>query len=157
MSSPREELGAVIRNTKPGGRFHCWVYAREGNGPILWLVEPLRRLCSRLPWWITKYLVAIPLALPFFTCAKVIAHLPRSQTLKGLPLYEYSPWIAGREIGFFRNVAFDQLVTPRTRYFSGETIARWLAEHPCVDRDGTYIIVRNGNSRKYGGKVQCAS
>ncbi len=153
LAEPRKGLEAVIRNTRPGGRFHCWVYAREGNAVIRYLVEPLRRACSRFPWWITKYLVATPLVLPYFLYAKSLASLPRWKLLERLPLYAYSQWIARRELGFFRHVAFDQLVTPRTVYLPKETIEEWLADAQNLEPGSSYIIFRNGNSWKFGARV----
>ncbi len=157
LAHPRKGLDAVIRNTKPGGQFHCWVYAREGNSVIVSLVEPLRRLCSRFPWWFTKYLVSTPLSLPFLVYAKGLAWLPRWRLLERLPLYAYSLWIARREFGFFRHVAFDQLVAPRTAYFRKEIIKEWLDSYTCLEPASTYVILRNGNSWKFGGRVKCAS
>ncbi len=153
LKQPRKGLNAVIRNTKPGGRFHCWVYAREGNAVIRYLVEPLRRVCSRLPWWFTKYLVATPLTLPYFIYAKALALLPRGRRFERLPLHAYSLWIARREFSFFRHVAFDQLVTPQTTYLRKETIEGWLADFANLEPENTYIVMRNGNSWKFGGRV----
>lgn len=153
LAQPRKGLDAVVRNTKPGGRFHCWVYAREGNAVIRYFVEPLRRLCSRLPWWFTKYFVATPLAVPYFFYAKCLARLPRWNVLERLPLYAYSLWIARRSFDFFRHVAFDQLVTPRTVYIPRETIEEWLRGYDSLDPGSTYLIFRNGNSWKFGGRV----
>lgn len=144
-------LDAVVRNTKPGGRFHCWVYAREGNGLIVYIVDPIRKLTSRLPWWLTKYGFATTLVAPYYVYAKLLAALPQWSFLKKLPLYDYSLWIAKREFAFFRHVAFDQLVTPQTVYFPRATIERWLASYTDVDQSSTYIIMRNGNSWKFGG------
>ena len=153
LKQPRNGLDAVIKNTNPGGRFHCWVYAREGNTVIRYLVEPLRRVCSRLPWWFTKYLVATPLTLPYFVYAKILSRLPSWKLFESFPLYAYSLWIAQRGFGFFRHVAFDQLVTPQTTYLRKETIEAWLADSPRVEPESTYIVMRNGNSWKFGGKV----
>jgi SAM-dependent methyltransferase len=77
LDEPRAGFEAVVRNTRPGGRFHCWVYAREGNAVVIALVDPLRRLASRLPWWLTKYGLATPLAVPFYAYAKLLCALPR--------------------------------------------------------------------------------
>lgn len=155
LAEPRKGLDAVIRNTKPGGRFHCWVYAWEGNAVVRHLVEPLRRLCSRLPWWFTKFFVATPLALPYFLYAKCLARLPKRNLLERLPLYAYSLWIARRGFGFFRHVAFDQLVTPRTVYLRKEIIDEWIRGYECIEPGSTYLILRNGNSWKFGGKIAC--
>ncbi|HZP89007.1 MAG TPA: class I SAM-dependent methyltransferase [Burkholderiales bacterium] len=151
LKDPKQGFDAVVRNTKPGGRFHCWVYAREGNDVIIAIVDPIRRVAATLPWWLTKYGLATPLSVPYFAYAKLLNALPRWGVLRHLPLYEYSLWIAKREFGFFRHVAFDQLVTPQTRYIDRATIQRWLSEHPRIEPASTYVIMRNGNSWKFGG------
>jgi SAM-dependent methyltransferase len=151
LQEPRAGFDAVVRNTRPGGRFHCWVYAREGNTAVVLLVDPLRRIASRLPWWLTKYGLATPLVIPYFFYAKALRALPRWGWLRAAPLYDYSLWIAEREFAFFRHVAFDQLVTPRTVYLPRATIERWLAENPALAPGSSYILMRNGNSWKFGG------
>lgn len=151
LQSPGVGFESVVANTKAGGRFHCWVYAREGNGVIIWLVDPIRRIVSHLPWWFTKYLVATPLAVPYYFYAKTLRRLSGTSCLRRLPLYEYSQWIAAREFSFFRHVAFDQLVTPQTVYLDRATVEQWLRENPRVSPGTTYVIFRNGNSWKFGG------
>ena len=116
LKEPGKGFQAVLANTKPGGRFHCWVYAREGNGIIIKLVDPLRKIVSRLPWWFTKYFVATPLVIPYYFYAKLVRLFRNFSFAKGAPLSEYSVWIAQRGFLFFRHVAFDQLVTPQTVY-----------------------------------------
>ena len=154
LKDPELGFESVVRNTKPGGRFHCWVYAKEGNGLVISLVDPIRRVAARLPWRLTKYGLATPLVAPYFIYAKLLAALPRSALLRELPLYEYSLWIARREFAFFRHVAFDQLVTPQTIYIDRPTIERWLKSNPRIAPDSTYIIMRNGNSWKFGGSTR---
>jgi SAM-dependent methyltransferase len=156
LEAPKAGFDAVIRNTRPGGRFHCWVYAREGNAVVIALVEPLRRVASRLPWRLTKYGLATPLALPYFLYAKALAALPRWRALRSLPLYDYSLWIARREFAFFRHVAFDQLVTPRTVYLDRGTIEGWLAEDVNIAPGSTYVKMRNANSWKFGASIRSA-
>jgi SAM-dependent methyltransferase len=153
LKEPARGFESVIANLKPGGRFHCWVYAREGNGIIIWLVDPLRKMTSRLPWWVTKYLVATPLVFPYYLYAKALRLLRNFSWLRKAPLYDYSLWIAQRDYAFFRHVAFDQLVTPQTVYIERPTIESWL-KHPRILPGSTYIIFRNGNSWKFGGTVR---
>ena len=154
LQKPEAGFAAVLRNVRPGGRFHCWVYAREGNGLVVALVEPIRKVASRLPWWFTKYAVATPLAVPFYIYAKALRVVAgkRAHALKGAPLRDYCLWIAPREFRFFRHVAFDQLVTPQTAYIKREQIERWLSDAPDVEASSSYIVFRNGNSWKFGGK-----
>lgn len=152
LKEPGKGFQAVLANTRPGGRFHCWVYAREGNSIIIKLVDPLRKIASRLPWWFTKYFIATPLVLPYFFYAKVIRLLRNFPFAKRAPLFEYSVWIAQRGFLFFRHVAFDQLVTPQTVYIDKSTVQSWLA-NPKIRPDSTYLIFRNGNSWKFGGSI----
>jgi SAM-dependent methyltransferase len=154
LADPRAGFEAVVRNTRPGGRFHCWVYAREGNGVVIHLVDPLRRVASRLPWWLVKHVLATPLVVPYYLYAKLLAALPRSPALARLPLHDYSRWIARRGFGFFRHVAFDQLVAPRTAYLPRATIEGWLQSHPRVAPGSGYVVMRNGNSWKFGGRAR---
>ena len=149
LTDPRAGFDAVLRSTRPGGRFHCWVYAREGNALVRWLVDPLRRATSRLPWRLTKYGVALPLAVPFFGIARMAQRMPR--LARHLPLGQYLLWIARERFTFFHHVAFDQLVTPRTVYIDRATIDGWLKD-PRVDAASIYLIMRNGNSWKFGGR-----
>ena len=156
LDRPEAGFQSVLRNTRPGGRFHCWVYAREGNLVVIALVDPLRRVASRLPWWLTKYALATPLVAPYYIYAKLLRALPRWQWLRAMPLYDYSLWIAEREFAFFRHVAFDQLVTPRTVYIDRATVDRWLRD-PRVQPASTYVVMRNGNSWKFGGQTSSGS
>lgn len=159
LNDPDEGFASVLRHTKPGGRFHCWVYAREGNLIIRLFVEPLRRVTCRLPWRITKYVVALPLVVPYFLVVKIlnaIGAFRRDGVARRLPLFEYSRWISTRPFSFFHHVAFDQLVTPQTRYLSRKEIEDWL-NSPLVDPDSVYLFFRNGNSWKFGGRRKQAA
>jgi hypothetical protein len=132
------------------------VYAREGNSVIRYFVDPIRRIAARLPWWLTKYGLALPLVLPYYVYAKLLRRLGRSASTdrrleRILPLYRYSQWIARRPLWFFHHVAFDQLVTPQTRYFPRARIETWLEQEE-VERGSTYLVFRNGNSWKFGGR-----
>lgn len=151
LREPDRGFASVVANTRPGGRFHCWVYAHEGNALVRHLVDPLRRIASRLPWWFTKYALATPLVVPFYFYAKLLALLP-SRLDAHLPLGAYARWISAREFAFFRHVAFDQLVTPQTVYLRREQVEAWLRTDPRIDPDSTYIRLRNGNSWIFGGR-----
>lgn len=151
LKDVKKGLDSVIRNTKSGGKFHCWVYAHEGNLIVRLIVEPLRIIFSNFPWWFTKYLVATPAVVPYYFYAKFLNAFKDTPILKKLPLYDYSLWIAQREFTFFRHVAFDQLVTPQTVYIKQSEIEKYLSSYPEIDSKSTYIKFRNGNSWKFGG------
>jgi SAM-dependent methyltransferase len=156
LADPDAGFRSLLRHTRPGGRFHAWVYAREGNALVRLVVEPIRRVASRLPWWVTKYGLALPLVVPFFLYARLLRALARRTGRpvaleRLLPLAAYALWIAERPFWFFHHVAFDQLVTPRTTYFDRRTVERWLAS-PVVEPANGYVVFRNGNSWKFGGR-----
>ena len=148
MQDPRKGFEAVVRATRPGGRFHCWVYGYEGNFLIRSGVEPLRRIASRLPWRLNKYGLALPLAIPFYLASQAVKRLPRTPFARLVPLYGYLCWIADYRFAFHHHVAFDQLVSPQTTYLRRETIAAWLAKSGLQE---TYLLPRNGNSWTFGG------
>lgn len=154
LKDPEAGFRSVVRNARAGGRFHCWVYAREGNAVVRYVVDPVRKLVSRLPWQFTKYCVAAPLAVPFFMYANTLTLMKSLPFAKKMPLYDYSLWISKREFAFFRHVAFDQLVTPQTTYLSRATIEGWLARADRIVPGSAYIIMRNGNSWKFGGTIK---
>ena len=156
LKDPRAGFESVLRHTRAGGRFHCWVYGYEGNEVVRLVVEPVRRLASRLPWWITKYLIAAPLVAPYFVFARLQGFLHGSfpgtrKILSKVPLFDYTEWIRKRPFWFFHHVAFDQLVTPQTVYLKEGELRRWL-EAGVVDPASIYVIRRNGNSWKFGGR-----
>ncbi len=152
LKDPRAGFDAVLRNTRPGGRFHCWVYAHEGNAVIRWIVDPVRKIASLFPWWFTKYAIATPMVAPYFLYAKTLNAL-RWPVMRNWPLYDYSLWISQRGFAFFRHVAFDQLVTPSTVYIHKRTVEEWL-RIGSIDPSSTYAIFRNGNSWKFGGRMK---
>ncbi len=152
LKDPEAGFRAVVANARSGGRFHCWVYAKEGNGVVILLVEPIRKIASKLPWRINKYLVAGPLALFFFFYAKILAKADPHKVFSRFPMYCYCRWIAKRGFSFFHHVVFDQLVTPQTEYLERSTIENWLKDSR-IDPSSTYILMRNGNSWKFGGRV----
>ena len=155
LTSPSAGFASVLRHTRPGGRFHCWVYADEGNALVRNIVDPIRRLSSRLPWWLTRYAVALPLVLPYFVYAKLLRTVwPQGAPAwlrPVLPLHDYSLWIAERGFRFFHHVAFDQLLAPTSHYIRREQVDEWLSD-PLVEAGSTYVVFRNGNSWKFGGK-----
>jgi SAM-dependent methyltransferase len=147
LKNPHAGFRRVIDNVRPGGWFHCSVYAHEGNALVRVAVEPLRRVSSRLPWWMTKYIIATPLAVPFFAYSKCAGALPL-----WFPLREYASSLSLREFAYFRHVAFDQLVTPQTAFFRKSTVEEWIHAEDRVIPESAYIQMRNGNSWRFGGQ-----
>jgi hypothetical protein len=94
--------------------------------------------------------------VPYYAYAKTVSRFRGSRWVQRLPLYKYSIWISSRDFPFFRHVAFDQLVTPKTTYIDRQTIEAWLKAYPDIEQGSTYVVMRNGNSWKFGGRLQQA-
>jgi SAM-dependent methyltransferase len=153
LTHPQAGVETLLRLTKPGGQFHGWVYAHEGNFVVRAFVDPLRKLVNHLPWFINKYGMAWPLSLPFYayskTCRALASLLGESLPL---PMFSYMLWVGKRDFKFHHHVAFDQLVTPTTHYIRRETIEQWLNDER-IEPASRYIIFRNGNGWKFGGTI----
>lgn len=156
LTYPKEGVETLLRMTKPGGRFHAWVYAKEGNFVVRTFVDPLRKLVNHLPWAVNKYAVALPLSVPFFVYSKLCRGLSAilGESLP-LPMFAYMLWIGKRDFNFHHHVAFDQLVTPTTHYIDKKTIEAWL-EDDRIESSSRYIVFRNGNGWKFGGRIKAS-
>lgn len=154
LKVPEEGVKTLLGMARPGGRFHGWVYAKEGNLVVRLFVEPLRRIVNHFPWYVNKYLVALPLALPFFLYSKFCCFL---QKLGGsnlpLPMFRYMTWIGKRDLFFHHHVAFDQLVTPMTHFIDRARVEAWVSDER-VEPGSAYIEFRNGNGWKFGGRIR---
>lgn len=154
LTEPEKGVESLLSLTKPGGSFHGWVYAHEGNFVVRAFVDPLRKVVNHLPWWFNKYLVAFPLSVLFFLVSKSYRALSGifGENLP-LPLFKYMMWISKRNLNFHHHVAFDQLVTPMTHYITKQRVETWLSDER-IDPNSTYIEFRNGNGWKFGGKIK---
>jgi SAM-dependent methyltransferase len=150
LQDPEAGFRSMLANTAPGGKFHGWVYAWEGNALIRTVVEPIRKFACKLPWPITKYLIATPLAIPTYLGALAARGLHAMVPSLQFPLSDYLVWLAKRDFLFARHVVFDQLVTPSTIYIRKATIESWLDSRE-IEPGSVYITCRNGNSWRFGG------
>jgi SAM-dependent methyltransferase len=154
LDDPEQGFEAVLRHTRPGGCFHCWVYAREGNALVAGVIDPVRRLTARLPWWVTRWGAGLAIGGAAFAYAKLLRALGRvgaGGLVKRLPQGEYLSTLADRDFAFFQHLATDFLVARHTVYIDRARAQRWLA-HAQVEPGSTYLIHRNGNSWKLGGR-----
>jgi len=158
MQEPERGFDAVLRHVKPGGRFHCWIYSREGNFLVIHGIDTVRKLSARLPWWLVKWGPGLAIAALLFTYAKAIAWLDRrggGSLVRRLPLHAYCRSVAERDFAFFHFLATDFLVARHTVYLDRATVEAWL-RRPEVDPGSTYLIHRNGNSWTFGGRRRLA-
>src|SRR5207245_2699218 len=69
LPRPADGFRALARLLVPGGMFVAWCYAREGNGWVLALVDPARRVTSRLPLRVVSGLAAA-ITLPLWVALR---------------------------------------------------------------------------------------
>jgi SAM-dependent methyltransferase len=154
LAEPHAGFRALLRHTAPGGCFHGWVYAQEGNGLALRVVDGLRRLGAPLPWWAVRWGPGLWVGSALFAWAKLLRRLPRALALR-LPAGRYALTLAERDFAFFHFLATDFLVARRTVYLDRATLEAWLRDSE-VDPGSGYLIHRNGNSWTFGGRRRVA-
>ena len=129
LPEPVAGFRALARLLVPGGQFVAWCYAREGNGWVLALVDPLRRVTSRLPLGAVSALAAA-LTVPLWVALRV-AYGPARMRPALRRLLPYASYLADLAVFPFREVhsiAFDQLLAPVAHYMPREEVERCFAE-----------------------------
>ncbi len=113
LPDPKRGFAALAPKVKPGGWFHVWVYGREGNGLLLLVLNPIRRVTSRMPLGLLKGLSAI-VAVPVALAAKTIYQIPGIGPR--LPYATYMRWLAAGSFAKIHAIVFDQLLAPVAYY-----------------------------------------
>jgi SAM-dependent methyltransferase len=150
LPDPRAGFESLLRFVRPGGTIAVWVYGWENNGVVRRVVEPLRRMSTRIPPSMLRGL-AWPLALGFHGAAKgVYRPLHGTRVGKALPLDEYLSSVA--EFTFRQNYAivFDQLVAPTAAYIRGPELEHWYTDNGLID---VAVSSRHGNSWRGRGRL----
>lgn len=110
-------LRRMVRAARPAGRVLVWVYGREGNGWLLWLLNPLRRaLFSRLPIRFVHHLSLYPSALLW-----LLLRL-------GLRPGEYWQLLARFGFAHLRSIVFDQMLPRIAHYWRRDAVEALMRE-----------------------------
>jgi SAM-dependent methyltransferase len=150
LPDPAAAFRSVVGTVRPGGIVAVWVYGWEGNGFVRHVVEPVRRLTTRMSPSALRA-VAYPLAAAFNLTAKGVYRPLRGTRLgRALPMRSYLTSVS--EFSFRQNytIVYDQLVAPSSAYIRRREIERWFAEGGLEDVE---ITARNGNSWRGHGRV----
>ncbi len=150
LPDPYAGFRSLLRCVRPGGTIAIWVYGYENNGFVRHVVEPLRRLSTKIPPPLLRG-VAWPLAVGFHGAARGI-YRPLSSTTVGraLPLSEYMSSVAGFSFRQNYGIVFDQLAAPTAAYLKGAELEGWCEESELED---VQISHRHSNSWRARGTV----
>ena len=126
---PEAGFRALAPLLRPGGRFVAWLYAREGNGWVLALVDPARRLTSRLPLPLVSTLASI-VTVPLWVALRTL-YAPartRPQLARALPYSSYLMDLVPFPFREVHSIAFDQFLAPVAHYMERAHVERCFAE-----------------------------
>jgi len=139
ITEPAPVMRAAYRALKPGGYVLLWLYGREGNERVVWIIELMRRVSPRLPHAALSVIAATMTALlaPYVLLCRVLP----------LPLRDYMLNVFGKFSQAKRYlVVYDQLNPAYAKYYS-EAEARALVE------DAGFVDARLHNRRGYSWTV----
>jgi len=129
LADPEAGLRALWKCLKPGGRLCLWVYAREGNGWVVWLVDPIRKgITSRIPTRLLRPIVWPLSALLFMVLKTIYAPLTKKgeRPFGFLPYSAYLGYISKFPFREIEHIVLDHLCPPIAYYLKRETLEQWL-------------------------------
>jgi SAM-dependent methyltransferase len=150
LPDPEAGFRSLLRFVRPGGLIAVWVYGHENNGLVRHVVEPMRRVSTKIPPPMLRAL-AWPLAAAFHGASKgVYRPLRHTRAGRALPLDEYLASVA--DFSFRQNygIVFDQLVAPTAAYIKGPELERWFE---AGELERVVVSHRHGNSWRGLGRV----
>jgi SAM-dependent methyltransferase len=153
-ANPARAFARVCDTVMPGGSVTAWVYGREGNGWIVYLLNPLRKITSRLPRPLLLALSHVG-AVPVWAASKAVYRpLSRIASLRFLArrlfYFEYILSLSQftyREIVF---IVFDHAVPQLAYYIRRDEFERWFRDA----RLGDVVITRRGGNSWRGFGVR---
>lgn len=127
---PAKSFQCMVDKVKQGGSVSAWVYGREGNGWIVYFLNPVRRITSRLPLPMTKA-VALFLALVMQAGLKIFYQpADKIQSLgwlkRVLPYSAYLCSISGFSFKENYSIVFDHLLPEIAFYIRREEFEKWF-------------------------------
>ena len=128
LGKPEAGFRSLAPLLVPGGRFVAWLYAREGNGWVVALVDPARRLTSRLPLPLVSALAWV-VSVPLWIALRLLYAPARSRPWlrRVLPYQSYLSDLVPFPFREVHSIAFDQLLAPVAHYMPRERVERCFA------------------------------
>ena len=150
LPDPEQGFRSLTPYLRPGGTIAVWVYGYENNGFVRNVVEPMRRVSTRIPPRLLRTL-AYPLGAAFHGLAKgVYRPLRDTNAARRLPLAEYLAAVGAFSFRQNYAIVFDQLVAPTAAYIKGDELRGWFERAGLVDVEVSH---RHGNSWRGRGRA----
>jgi SAM-dependent methyltransferase len=133
LGAPVTGFRALAPLLAPGGLLVAWLYAREGNGWLLPVLEPLRRVTRRAPLGPVRALawgLTVPLWLALRTVYAAAREWPALR--RCLPYASYLVDLVPFPFREVHSIVFDQLLAPVAHYMSRTEVERCLTESGLV-------------------------
>lgn len=129
MSKPKDGFKSLVGKVRPGGSIAVWVYGRENNWWVLWFVNPIRFVTSRLPERVTACLSYLLSVVVFVMSRFASFWTGLCQKNPRLPKFFYQDYLS--YIGQFDftevyNIVFDHLIAPVAHYVSRDEFFDWF-------------------------------
>jgi SAM-dependent methyltransferase len=145
LPNPEQGFRIALSLVKPGGSISIWVYGRENNGWIIYGVNPIRKITSRLPLSIL-YWLSVPLALILHGVLQLI-YQPLDDLAPSISKYlfyrDYMMYISRFDFNEIHHIIVDHLTAPVAYYLKREEVESWF------HRAGVHHVVmrwHNANS-----------
>jgi SAM-dependent methyltransferase len=146
-ADPRRAFAALLGCARPGGRFAAWVYGRENNGWIVHVVNPVRRVTSRLPG-AAQYRLSQALAWSALIPAVKLIYGPLDRlspaAARRLPYGRYLSYVSRFTPRQLHGIVHDHLSAPVAHYLRREELESIMTELP-VDR----LVLRHHNGMSW--------
>lgn len=131
MTWPDRGFKSLSQKVRPDGSIAVWVYGRENNWWVLWLVNPVRSITSRLPDKLTAALSWV-LAIVVYILSKFAvswsAKCKRNSRLPRFFYQDYLSYIGEFDFTEIYNIVFDHLIAPVAHYVSKEELQEWFSD-----------------------------
>jgi SAM-dependent methyltransferase len=152
--NPGLSFQKMVEKVKLGGSVSAWVYGREGNGWIIYILNPIRRVTSKLPLVVTKGLAFILACIMQAGLVCLYRPTKKFHSLKWLRMVlPYNDYLCSiSEYSFRENfsIVFDHLLPEIAYYIPRQEFQKWFDD---LHLKNVIITQRYGNSwRGFGMK-----
>lgn len=148
LPDPEAGFNSLVNYLKPGGTISAWVYGREGNDWIIYILNPVRIFfTSRLPLGILKIISFFPALIMQILVKFIYRPINRIAVLQPLKKFLfYNDYLYSISDFSFRenySIVFDHLLAPTAFYLTRDEFTGWFKKS---DLKEPIITWRNKNS-----------